>query len=285
MTFTFDAPAGASSDGSVDLLQGARALQAAIHDESHQLPPISRSLAQIEQETRALAESAARTPAASAETFRFLAAQGIDADCLDPAAFDLALDCAYGAGTASAGVAGAGAAEEWDGDVDGFLAREHLRVLIEAVGHAGDHVGREYERAYWGDFVASWQKTKPQLLEQLCAIPGAPAAPPAVATSLPASAKGAAAPLRSRTRSARHLAYGSVFADLLSLRRGSSSVAGVLGAASTPGGPTSGGVGFRLLPRMAEAASAGGEAHPNTHFLSLRLGLTLLIHISKETKP
>ena len=41
MPFVFDGPSG----GSADLLQGARALQAAIHDESLALPPVSCSLA------------------------------------------------------------------------------------------------------------------------------------------------------------------------------------------------------------------------------------------------
>jgi hypothetical protein len=236
-SFVFDANGG----GSVDLMQGARALQAAIHDESHQLPPISRSLVQIEEETHALAEAAARAPATTAETYRFLAAQGIDADGLDPAAFDFTLDGAY-----APGAAGAPAAEEWDGDVDAFLQREHLQTLMEAVRRGNDHVTQLYERAHWDDFAAEWETTKPRLLQQLCSLSAPQSGPAAVATAQVST--GAAAPVRSRTRTPRQLAYGAVLAQLLSLRAG--------GQPLSPNGAG----GFHLLPRMADAAAGGGPA-------------------------
>lgn len=237
--------AGGAGGGNVDLMQGARALLAAIHDESHQLPPISRSLVQIEEETHALAEAAARAPATTADTYRFLAAQGIDADGLDPAAFDFTLDGAYAPGAAGAGVP---AAEEWNGDVDAFLQREHMQTLMEAVRRAGDHVTQQYERAYWGDFTAEWEAAKPRLLQHLCSLSMPPSRPSAVAAALVST--GAAAPVRSRTRTPRQLAYGAVLAQLLSLRAGGQ---------PTPQADAAAG-GFRLLPRMADAAAGGGVA-------------------------
>ena len=52
------------------LLQGSRQLQAEIHDES-QLPPVTRSLQQIQEETRALAVAGGEGAGADASTYRF----------------------------------------------------------------------------------------------------------------------------------------------------------------------------------------------------------------------
>ncbi|EOD09500.1 hypothetical protein EMIHUDRAFT_461763, partial [Emiliania huxleyi CCMP1516] len=196
------------------LLQGARALQASIAGEGLRLPPVSRSLQQIEDETRALASVAARAPAATAMAYRFLAQQGIDADGLDAATLDMAVDEASADLPAFGGGADATAVDAPACDVDSLLAREQCRALVESVRRAGELVTARYDAAYWSSFEEAWGGTREQLLRDASAL-GAPppAVPPTVAQ--PGAAAAAAAPMRSRSDTARELAYGGTARPLL----------------------------------------------------------------------
>ncbi|EOD04182.1 hypothetical protein EMIHUDRAFT_250655 [Emiliania huxleyi CCMP1516] len=146
------------------LLQGARALQASIAGEGLRLPPVSRSLQQIEDETRALASAAARAPAATAMAYRFLAQQGIDADGLDAATLDMAVDEASADLPAFGGGADATAVDAPACDVDSLLAREQCRALVESVRRAGELVTARYDAAYWSSFEEAWGGTRDSLL-------------------------------------------------------------------------------------------------------------------------
>ena len=106
------------------LLQGSQALQAAIHDDS-QLPPVARSLHQIEAETRALSAGAQQAAAPDAQMYRFLATQGIDPGGLDPNALELT--------TSSWEEAGMDADTDcWDGNVDRLLEKEQQQIFLQA---------------------------------------------------------------------------------------------------------------------------------------------------------
>jgi hypothetical protein len=107
------------------LLQGSRQLQAEIHDHVH-LPPVTRSLQQIQEETRALAAAAAtgEPPASDVSTYRFLAMQGIDAGALDPSELTLA-------NNDSAWETSARASEAWKGSIEGLLQFEQQQILMQ----------------------------------------------------------------------------------------------------------------------------------------------------------
>eukprot|EP00965_Chrysotila_dentata_P017054 565974-Pleurochrysis_carterae.AAC.1 len=113
-----------------ELLQGARRLQATIQEDVH-LPPVSRSLQQIEATASALAAAAQLdgVPASmNAQAFRFLATQGIDVSGLDPSALELAVG-----GLARRDVGTATTSDAWDGDVDKLLEREQQSALVQVM--------------------------------------------------------------------------------------------------------------------------------------------------------
>lgn len=248
------------------LLQGARALQASIAGEGLRLPPVSRSLQQIEDETRALASVAARAPAATAMAYRFLTQQGIDADGLDAATLDMAVDEASADLPAFGGGADATAVDAPACDVDSLLAREQCRALVESVRRAGELVTARYDAAYWSSFEEAWGGTREQLLRDASAL-GAP--PPAVLPTVaqPGAAAAAAAPMRSRSRTARELAYGGVFARLLALNGG----AGATGDIS-------------LFREMGSAAKGGSGALDSTA-LKLVSSWRLLAEMAETARP
>lgn len=230
--------------GDIDaLLQGSQKLAAAIQDSSLG-PTVLRSLGQIEQESRSLATAGAGQPP-DAATYRFLATEGIDAGSLDPIALDLSssswasdpLQRVHEDGL------GLGDGQNWDGDIDSLLEREQQLILVQAIEHTKQLVMSDYERSHWGQTASWWQEQKPKMMEELRNLarprPSAAAAAPATA---PEPAVTSAA--HSRTRSSRHLAYGAVIAELLSLR-------------SSGGG---GSTGFKLFERLAAVADAGGAA-------------------------
>ena len=107
------------------LLQGSRQLQAEIHDES-QLPPVARSLQQIQEETRALAVAGGEGAGADASTYRFLATHGVDALALDPS--ELALVASAEAADAPAAHM---SAEAWKGNIEGMLEHEQRQILLQ----------------------------------------------------------------------------------------------------------------------------------------------------------
>ena len=66
--------------------------------------------------------------APDAQTYRFLATQGISAGGLDPSALELA-----SSSLADWEVGGAMEGESWDGDVDRLLDREQRQILVQVV--------------------------------------------------------------------------------------------------------------------------------------------------------
>lgn len=109
-----------------DLIGGARQLQAKIQRDS-ELPPLRRNIQQIQSQARERAANvqALDGPAETdAQTFRFLAKQGIDANALDPMAIDLIPGGPAGAG--------AGADDQFGSeDLESFLQREEQRILVD----------------------------------------------------------------------------------------------------------------------------------------------------------
>ena len=109
-----------------DLIGGARQLQAKIQKDS-QLQPLRRNIQQIQSQSRERAANVQGLDGPTepdAQTYRFLAQQGIDAKALEPMAIDLI----------PVGPAGAGAgAEDLFGseDLESFLQREEQRILVD----------------------------------------------------------------------------------------------------------------------------------------------------------
>ena len=115
-----------------DLLKRARGLEAQIQAD-RKLPSFRRNIQQIHSQARELSANADMDdlPGLDAQTFRFLAQQGVEA-ALDPMSLDLA--------------AGPGGPDD-DGthvgteDLESFLEREEQRIMVDAVDDGNDVLG------------------------------------------------------------------------------------------------------------------------------------------------
>ena len=175
---------------SQSLLNSSRSLAFLISDATD-LPPVSRSIHQIaEQSERMLAASATpAVPHAGAATYRFLASQGVDAMDLDPSALELTRPAALGggAGASSFDAAAMGSAEE----LDAFLAGEQRQILHEAVFEANQLVVDEFDGAFMTQDREQWEvRTSP---------PSPPPPPPSPPVLLPRAAAAAAFPAATGT--------------------------------------------------------------------------------------
>ena len=223
-----------------ELLGNARQLRAKIVQQDSELT-VRRNLQQIQSQVRERAANVQGLDGPAepdAQTFRFLAKQGIDAKALDPMAIDLI--------PGGPGGGGGGAADDVFGseDLESFLQREEQRILVDAVERNKQMTIAEFSRSYWGKLEADWQAQKPMVVEALRfhSAPQ-PTGGGAVVVAAAAAETSLHAQGRSRVRGARALAYSHAIRDLWDKRV----------ARQTD---------FNLMRRMAEAAqtSAGSAA-------------------------
>ena len=193
-----------------DLLKRARGLEAQIQAD-RKLPSFRRNIQQIHTQARELSANAdtANLPGQlDAQTFRFLAQQGVDATALDPMALDL--------------TAGPGGPED-DGtyvgteDLESFLEREEQRIMVDAVDRSKQLTMAEFRSSYWGKVEADWAAEKPRIMEKL-RFHADPAAAPAPERPSAVQEVGLHAQGRSRVRGARALQYAHAIGQLWDLR-------------------------------------------------------------------
>jgi hypothetical protein len=140
------------------LLDSSRSLAFLISDATD-LPPVSRSIHQIaEQSERMLATSgagpAAAAPTGNAATYRFLASQGVDAMDLDPSSIELTRPAMGYGGAASAHHGAAMSSAE---ELEAFLANEQRQVLHDAVFEANQLVVDEFDCAFATLDTEQWE--------------------------------------------------------------------------------------------------------------------------------
>lgn len=208
-----DAAAAASR-----LLNGSRSLQSLIQAET-ELPPVARSIHQIaEASERMLTSVQAPVAPVAADTYRFLAKQGVDAMALDPSSLEL---------TRAAGATweGPAAFADAEAELEAFLAGEQSQILHQTIWQANQLTTDEFETAFWARRHEEWEASKPRLLDDLrfesgAYESGAPAAGRGAAhPALGGRAAAPAAPAphalgRSRTRPPRSLEYTAALAKL-----------------------------------------------------------------------
>ena len=195
-------------DTTSKLLAGSRSLQALISDATD-LPPVSRSIHQIaEQSGRMLAATGA--PAApAAATQRFLAQHGVEAADLDPHAFEISRP--------EGAEVEAGLLDPRE-DMEAFLEAEQQRIMHEVILETNQLIMDDFDASMWEHLRREHEADRPRLLESLrfeagrydaAAEPmqtGGPVALPALAPPA-AAAPGQHALGRSRVRSARSVAF------------------------------------------------------------------------------
>ena len=104
------------------LLESSRSLAFLIQDATD-LPPVSRSIHQIAEQSERMLSGAPTAVQPGAATYRFLASQGVDAMDLDPSVLDLYRGS--GAPAASLGSVPLGTVEE----LEAFIAGEQRQML------------------------------------------------------------------------------------------------------------------------------------------------------------
>eukprot|EP00964_Phaeocystis_antarctica_P156151 scaffold125701_cov36-Phaeocystis_antarctica.AAC.1 len=192
-----------------DLLKRARRLEAQIQAD-RKLPPFRRNIQQIHSQARELSANADMDdlPGLDAQTFRFLAQQGVDASALGPMSLDLA---AVPGGPDDDGT------YVGTEDLESFLEREEQRIMVDAVDRSKQLTMGEFRNSYWSKMEADWAAEKPRIMEKLRfhADPISAPAPqrPSAMLDVSLHAQG-----RSRMRGARALQYAQTIGQLWDLR-------------------------------------------------------------------
>ena len=137
------------------LLDGARALEALISGSDRDLPPVPRSIHQIDEAGRALLHDLRKV---DGQQIRFLAGLGISAAELDPRHIDL--DKPDHAPTDLVEL------DHFD-DLDDFVERSRNALLDMAVRSAMDAAEYEHDALWRQSDATDWEKQKPRLLEQI----------------------------------------------------------------------------------------------------------------------
>ena len=189
-----------------DLLQGARQLQAQIQADP-ELPTLRRNIQQIQSQARERADDAGPgdPPAPDAQTFRFLATQGVDSTALDPTALDLVASASDEAPADYYGPA----------DLEKFLQREEQECLNDAIERTKALSIAEFNQYHWERIETEWAEKKPLIIEALRfhSEPTAPVVAEAGAQEASLHAQG-----RSRVRGPRALQYSHAISRLWELR-------------------------------------------------------------------
>jgi hypothetical protein len=150
-------PMGLPVDTMGDLLEQSRSLAFLIQDATD-LPPVARNIHQIAEQSEQMLAAAAGPgvpPGPAPSTYRFLAAQGVDAMDLDPNALDISRT----ATTAGVEAAALGTAE----DLEAFLKAEQWQTFREAVVEANQLVVDEFDGSFWTQGRKQWE---------VCSSPG-----------------------------------------------------------------------------------------------------------------
>ena len=140
------------------LLESSRSLAFLIQDATD-LPPVSRSIHQIAEQSERMLSGAPTAVQPGAATYRFLASQGVDAMDLDPSVLDLYRGS--GAPAASLGSVPLGTVEE----LEAFIAGEQRQMLHEAVLEANQLALDEFDASFAAREREQWDSLKPRILQ------------------------------------------------------------------------------------------------------------------------
>lgn len=251
------------------LLESSRSLANLIQGASD-LPPVSRSIHQIaEQSERMLNAGGANASApAGAATYRFLASQGVDAMDLDPNVIELERDAAAAAAPGGATRQDAAPHGSWE-ELEAFNENQLQVTLHEVIAEANEVVIYDFEQKMRRVEREMWAQQRAVILRKLQfekgrydsgapVLPGgggAPSAAGGMGGGLAPAPPGAPAPPHSlghsAVRSSRSLEFAGALARLWEARASGGPTAGVGPGVGAP---------FNLVGSWLEVASSARVA-------------------------